>query len=123
MSIAEPVMLPLPRDRDEDGNLDDTSVMRRQVSEIAAAVSKKPAVPPWLLPLVIYLVGQLVGSVWWAATMQSDVRYLQSENMKLWQKVETHDLQLQRLDKIVRDAVKEAMSDANYVRIREKGEQ
>lgn len=119
MTVANPVLMA----RDADDSMDDTSVMRRQVAEIAANVSKKPSVPPWLLPLVIYLVGQLVGSVWWAATMQSDVRYLQTENIKLWQKVETHDLQIAQLDKIVRSAVKEAMSDANYVRIREKGEQ
>jgi len=99
------------------------STMIRRLDEVVAAVTKKPSVPPWLLPLVLYLVGQLVGSVWWAATMQSDVRYLQQENLKLWQKVETHDLQLGRLDETVRKAVKEAMNDSNYVRVGKKGEE
>lgn len=102
------------------GSLDDTVV--RRLDDIAASLHKKPGLPPWVLPLAIYLVGQLVGGVWWAAMMQSDVRYLQQENAKLWQKVETHDLIMGRLDSTVRNAVKEAMQDADYVRIPKKGE-
>lgn len=75
--------------------------------------------PQWLL---VYLLGQLVGGVWWAATLQSDVRHLERDNTKLWQKVETHDLQLGLLDKTVRTAVKEAMQDTDYIRLKRKGE-
>lgn len=101
-------------------SLDDTVI--RRLDAITESLNKKPSFPPWVLPLVMYLVGQLVGGVWWAAMMQSDVRYIQRENVKLWQKVETHDLQMGRLDTIVRNAVKEAMQDSDYVRIPKKGE-
>lgn len=102
-----------------DDDLDSTVI--RKLDELITS-SKRPTLPPWLLPLVIYLVGQLVGSVWWAATMQSDVRYLQNENLKLWQKVETHDIMLGKMDETIRRAVKDAMQDADYVRIQRKGE-
>jgi hypothetical protein len=101
------------RERDE---LESTGAFyRRRYDDIS------PSAPPprrveipfgVIVTLVLYLIGQLVGSVWWAATLQSDVRYAQREDAKIWQKVETHDLQLGKLDTIVRNAVKEAMSDA-----------
>lgn len=100
---------------------DDTMI--RRLDEISNAIHQKPQLPPWILPLTIYLVGQLVGGVWWAAMMQSDVRYLQRQNEQLWQKVEVHDLQLGKLDELVRRAVKEAMQDSDYVRIEKKGGQ
>lgn len=70
--------------------------------------------PQWLF---IYLIAQLIGSIWWAATLQSDVRYLQQDNAKAWQKIETHGLQLDHMDETVRKAVREAMEDSGYVRI------
>jgi hypothetical protein len=76
--------------------------------------------PQWLF---VYLIAQLIGSIWWAATMQSDVRYHRQENLKLWQKVETHDLQLSRMDSMIRVAVKEAMADADYIRLRKNKEE
>lgn len=115
--IAAPTM---PAEMREDA--DPLSLVARKLEEVKDAMTKKPAVPPWLVGLVIYLVGQLVGSVWWAATMQSDVRYLQQENLKLWQKVETHDLQLGQQKEQVRNAVKEAMADSSYVRVGKKGD-
>jgi hypothetical protein len=122
MAVADLAMthdLPLRMGTNDDP-LDST--LHRRLDEIADAVTKKPSLPPWLLPLVLYLIGQLVGSIWWAATMQSDVRYLQQENLKLWQKVETHDLELAQLDKIVHAAVRDAMQDADYVRV-ERGKE
>lgn len=85
---------------------EDTSGMRVDGSRVN--------LPQWLF---IYLIAQLIGSIWWAATLQSDVRYLQQDNVKVWQKVETHDLQLGKLDEIVRRAVREAMDDAGYIRV------
>lgn len=76
--------------------------------------SARVNLPQWLF---IYLIAQLIGSIWWAATLQSDVRYLQAENVKVWQKVETQELQLEQLDRTVRRAVREAMEDAGYVRV------
>jgi hypothetical protein len=71
------------------------------VSDSLQISGNRVQLPQWLF---LYLIAQLVGGVWWAATLQSDVRYLQQENAKLWQKVETHDLQLARMDAVVRAA-------------------
>lgn len=84
-----------------------------------AVTSGRVQVPQWLF---IFLLGQLIGGVWWAASLQSDVRYLQADNVKLWQKVETQELKLGQIDKIVREAVREALEDANYVHVKRKGE-
>lgn len=70
--------------------------------------------------ILLYLVAQLIGGIWWAATMQARQDYLTAENVKLWQKVETHDLQLAKMDSLIRAAVKEAMQDADYIRLKEK---
>ena len=104
------------------GSVDPDETMNRKLDEVLATLTKKPALPPWLVPLCMYLIGHLVGSIWWAATMQSNVTYLQQDSLRSWQKIETHDLQLGKLDSIVRAAVKEAMHDANYVRVSKKGD-
>lgn len=120
MAVAEPTM-PTPAMM-AGGGEDLDGATARQLNEIKEALNKKPSIPPWLIPLMMWMVLQLVGSIWWAATKDSDIRYLQNENLKLWQKVETHDLMLGRMEKMIRDAVKEEMADANYVRVGKKGD-
>ena len=75
--------------------------------------------PQWL---VLYLLGQLIGGIWWAATLQADVRYLQGENVKLWNKMEVLELRQGRVengfDEKVRQKVRETMDDAGYLRVR-----
>lgn len=96
-------------------DLDDTrSIQRRRwEDQYSPPPSHKVQVPlSVIVTLSIYLVGQLVGGIWWAATLQSDVKYQQQDSMKLWQKVETHDLQLARMEVLIRTSVKEALADA-----------
>jgi hypothetical protein len=49
----------------------------------------------------IFLLGQLVGAIWWGATMQSDVNHEVVDRAKqegqLWQIVETYRLQVDQL--------------------------
>jgi len=103
-------------------DLDGTASFRRRRDDVEDVPrATKSNVPPWLLPLIIYLVGQLVGSIWWAATMQSDVKYLQAENLKLWQKIEALDLGREKLDsnldERIRGKVRETMDDWGYLRV------
>ena len=88
----------------------------------ASVTGSKVQLPQWLF---MYLVAQLVAGVWWAASLQSDVRYLQAENAKLWQKVELVTLQQadteKRMDERIRAKVRETMDDAGYLlRVRPK---
>lgn len=75
---------------------------------------------------VMYLIAQTAGGIWWAATVQSRNEYLIDQNVKLWQKIETQDLQINHLesglDERIRGKVRETMSDWGYLRISRKGE-
>ena len=100
----------------------DTTIARR-LDEIAAAVTKKPSgLPPWVLPLAIFLVTQLAASLWWAATSTSDIRYLQAENAKLWQEIGVLKLKNEKIetgfDEKVRVKVRETLDDWGYLRVR-----
>jgi len=91
-----------PRDRRES-DLDDTRSYRRRYDD---APQSQPA-PQVQVPLgvivtiMIYLVGQLVGGVWWAATLQSNLQHEIADRTKeegrLWQTVETYRLQVEAL--------------------------
>jgi len=74
-----------------------------------------------IVGFVLYLVAQTAGGIWWAATMQAKVDYYQQDNIKLWQKVETHELQLGKMNDIIRQAVRESMQEseqeAEYIRL------
>ena len=118
MAVAEPGM-PAMMSGSED--LDATVV--RRLEEISEAVKvKKPSVPPWLVPLVMYLIGHLVGSVWWAATMQSRLAYSEQRNVELWQLNESNRLKIDNLkselDEKIRGKVRETMDDFGYLRVR-----
>lgn len=87
--------------------------------------------PQWL---TLYLIAQLITSIWWAATLQSDVRYLQMRNTELWQKLEAvqliqgqYDKNLVKydsgLDERVRRSVRETMDDFGYLRVRPQGQE
>lgn len=99
------------------------STMMRRLDEIAAAVAKKPSgLPPWVLPLAMFLVTQLAAGLWWAATSTSDIRYLQTENAKLWQEIGVLKLKNEKLengfDEKVRIKVRETLDDWGYLRVR-----
>ena len=61
--------------------------------------------------IFLYLIAQLVGSIWWAATIQAKSSFLEAENAKLWQKIETHDLLLNRQESVIRAQVREFVGD------------
>jgi hypothetical protein len=61
--------------------------------------------------IFLYLIAQLVGSIWWAATIQAKSSFLEAENAKLWQKIELHDLQLNRQESVIRAQVREFVGD------------
>lgn len=56
-------------------DLEETGTFRRQGEDTSGmrVDGNRVNLPQWLF---IYLIAQLIGSIWWAATLQSDVRYL-----------------------------------------------
>ena len=42
--------------------------------------------------LFIYLLGQLIGGIWWAATLQARIGYLEVQNAKLEAAIENFDI-------------------------------
>lgn len=91
------------RDRDRELDLEDTRSFRRRYEESAPP----PSAPRIQVPLgvivtvVLYLVGQLVGGVWWAATLQSNLQHeimdRAKEEDRLWQSIQTYRLEIQQL--------------------------
>lgn len=93
------------RDRDRDLDLDDTRPLRRRWDE--QGPPPPPPAPRVQVPLAvivtlaIYLVGQLMAGIWWAATLQSNQQHEMADRAKeesrLWQTVETYRLQVEAL--------------------------
>lgn len=107
------------------GNEDlDTTVIRK-LDELKEVV-KRPAVPPWLIGLVIYLVTQLIGSIWWAATIQARQDFFILQVSELTERVGLLEMRLNKNDtefnEKVRGNVRETIDDLNLLRIRSKGE-
>jgi len=84
-----------------------------------------------------WTVAQLIGGVWWAATMQSNVNNLTQENAKLWSalaaaeakangRLDTHELQINtvqnNLDERIRAKAREVLTDWGYIHVPRKGE-
>jgi hypothetical protein len=113
------------RERDLDGT---GGFQRRRWDDLPAPAAPRVQVPLGVVvTLVIYLIGQLAGGIWWAATLQSDVRYLQGENMKLWQQNEVLKLKNEKIetgfDEKVRAKVREILDDWGYLRVRSRKEE
>lgn len=91
-----------PRDRRErDTDLEDTWTYRRRLED-QPPPSPKVQVPfGVIVTITIYLVGQLVGGVWWAATLQSNLQHeivdRAKEEERLWQSIQTYRLEVQQL--------------------------
>jgi hypothetical protein len=114
-------MSPLP----PDDPLDQTGSWRRRYEDTHPPQHRIEIPFSAIVAITLYLIGNLVTSIWWAATIQSNQQHQQvqitinqqqqqQEMIKLWQKVETHDLQLARMDTMIRQAVREALVDAGY---------
>jgi hypothetical protein len=89
------------RDRDRELDLDDTRSMRRRYDD-SSPPSPKIQVPfGVILSVAIYLIGQLVGGVWWAATLQSTLQHEISDRAKeegrLWDSIQTYRVEVQAL--------------------------
>jgi hypothetical protein len=88
------------RDRDE---LEDTRSFRNNRRyDDSPPLSPKIQVPfGVIITIMIYLIGQLVGGVWWAATLQSNLQHeiadRAKEESRLWDSVQTYRLEVQAL--------------------------
>jgi len=104
----------------------DATVVRR-LDEIKEAVAKKPAMPPWLVGLVIYLVGQLIGGIWWAATIQARQEFFILQVNELTSRVGVLEMRLNKNDtdfnERVRTKVRETIDDLDLIRIRNRGDE
>lgn len=121
MTVAT-VNPPAAMARDED--LDSTMV--RRLEELKEAVAKKPSLPPWLVPLIMWSILQLVGSIWWAATMQAKQDVCLSRIDKADGKIEVLEMRANNNDATfgekVRSKVRETIDDLDLIRVRRKDE-
>jgi hypothetical protein len=83
-------------------SLDDTSVRRRRSDDADPAAFRATGTGiNFPTGLLLFLLGQLVGGIWWAATLQSDMNHeiqdRAKEEARLWQTVETYRLQVEAL--------------------------
>jgi hypothetical protein len=93
------------RDRERESDLDDTrSNYRRRYDDSSQGPPQAPKIQiplALVVTIVIYLLGQLIGSIWWAATQQSDLQHeivdRQKEEARLWQSIETYRLENNQL--------------------------
>lgn len=90
------------RDRDRDIDLEDTRSFRRRYEDQPQPQAAKFQIPAGaVLTLVIYLIGQLIGGVWWAATQQSNLAHeivdRAKEESKLWDQINTYRAEVNAL--------------------------
>lgn len=107
------------------GGEDLDSTVIRKLDELREAV-KRPAMPPWLIGLVIFLVTQLIGGIWWAATIQARQDFFILQVTELTERVGVLEMRLNKADadfnERVRGRVRETIDDLDLIRIRSKGE-
>lgn len=99
--------------RDRDLDLDDTrSRLSREStpsndSEFRAN-DRRVQIPQWLL---LFLILQGAGIIWWAATIQSDLKYLQLENAKLWTTLESTEKEVNDQSKEFENKIRNTVKD------------
>lgn len=112
---------------DRDVDLDGTGHGRRRWEDTPPPAPRVQVPVGVIVTVVIYLVGQLCAGIWWAATSQSSILYLQQRNGELWQLIETQRLRVDKLerdqDQVIRNTVRETMDDWGYVRVRPRKEE
>ena len=88
-------------DRDRDTDLDDTRSFRRRYDDYPTPTPKVQVPFGVVVTIMIYLIGQLVGGVWWAATLQSNLQHEITdrgrEEQRLWESIQTYRLEVQAL--------------------------
>lgn len=108
-------------------DLEGTGQFRRRWEDSAPPSAPRVQVPVGVIvTVVIYLIGQLCAGIWWAATSQSSLLYLQQRNGELWQLIETQRLRIDKLEReqndTIRQKVRETMDDWGYLRVRPRKE-
>lgn len=93
--------------------LDDTRPMASLSNDSEfRANDRRVQIPQWLL---LFLILQGAGIIWWAATIQSDLKYLQLENAKLWTRLEAVDRSAsdksKELDGQIKNTIKEEIAN------------
>lgn len=98
-----------------DLDLDDTrSRLSRETASVPPndsefrANDRRVQIPQWLL---LFLILQGAGIIWWAATIQSDLKYLQLENAKLWTRLEAVDRSIIDESKDLNAEIKNTVND------------
>lgn len=93
----------IDRRRDErELDLDDTrSSFRRRYDDSPPPAPKVQVPFGVVITIAIYLVGQLIGGVWWAATQQSNLQHeiadRAREESRLWDSMQTYRAEVQAL--------------------------
>ncbi len=90
--------------RDREGgrdDLDDTRSYRRRYDDGPPQAPRIQVPLSLVVTIIIYLIGQLISSVWWAANQQSNLQHeisdRQKEESRLWQNIETYRLENNQL--------------------------
>lgn len=112
--------------------LDDSRVYRRRAGEDGEARAgggggngiNVPASA--VVGFVMYLVVSAAGGIWWAATMQAKLDNLAALYGQLWQKTETQEILINKLenglDERVRVKSREVLTDWGYIHVPRKGQ-
>lgn len=102
------------------------TAVARKLDDLKEAVTKKPSLPPWLVGLATYLVAQLIGGIWWAATIQARQEFLVLQVNEIAGRVSVIEMRLNKNDtdfgERVRGKVRETIDDLDLIRIRRQGE-
>lgn len=118
MAVAEPAMMAPAEDLE--------ATLIRKLDDLKETISKKPALPPWLIPLVMWSIIQLVGSIWWAATMQAKLDFVILKLNDAEQRVNVLEMRANKNDtdfgERVRSKVRETIDDLDLIRVRRKDE-
>lgn len=103
-------------------DLDSTVI--RKLDELREAMSKKPSLPPWLIPLLMWSIIQLVGSIWWAATISAKLDALLAAETETKQRVSVLEMRVNNSDATfgekVRSKVRETIDDLDLIRVHRK---
>lgn len=100
-------------------SLDGTGQFRRRVEDDSIFRASGSGIN-FPLPVILYLIAQLIGSIWWAATMQNKVDNVKEVINELRQENKVLTLQVNKLenglDERIRMKVRESFDDWGYVR-------
>lgn len=83
-------------------DLDDTRSFRRRYEDQPPPQAPKVQVPfSVIVTITIYLIGQLVAGIWWAATLQSNLQHeisgREKEEQRLWDSIQAYRAEVNAL--------------------------